>query len=1249
MIVHSLEYIDPCLTNYLREDNWQRSLKYNASINTPKHCDNAVANKWFRFVSKAGITIPTACPKPYACGTAGSVWLKGTYPNQVGQQIGVPVCARTPTECCKQSWNIVIKKCHVGGETFFLHRLPSVPRCPMSYCAGTEVPCPPGYNSKTGYTPDCVKLFPPVTNVRLYHGIEEKRLKFVCEFSNDEVNDTDIFEVTWWQGAPAVQINKVDILRGAERKAILRNMNRYPEPPLFYLGTTISCRVRSWFEHKNNTKSRYVESNHFFAGIKDSCMIISCTLINVENIQVYPEQLKFRLSEAGSPLKLMVKSTVPIICEKFHGCFVLVEIGQTGSDSLVDVCSLKFDPGKANQTKEIQVVALRDFVNDGDHTMYVKFHIFDHIDPVDWNLHKRIPDIQIMSVDVGTERCTTTGDPHLTTFDKFYYHHYQVGDYVLVNSTCRKFEVHVRTWKCASVSCNCGVAAREGDDVIVVDMCRDKIPRARFASTVEPHPDTKLQRNRNGKSFEISFPSGAFIRVDMHRWIGNLWYANIQVQVVSDDFKCTQGLCGTFDRNKDNELTASDGQVVSGRHGSIAPTQFTESWKIPTGESLFYYRGGPRKCHGKRVKHYCSCQEDCCGKRKVNCDFTNFQKRPKYKKGKQFWKDLNFPGGRHCGRRKRRSTADAIILPDDEESLWDYVYAPEPLKAVVSNWPTPLGKTLAQTRAYCDQQLRNSEIAKICSKLLDVFDVTDFVTECISDVQISDNFTFVYSALEKMKNFCEEISLKDLTIWKKDPSKNGTLEPPTVIENVLCPNQCSGNGICVNATCKCNNGFVTADCSIRRGEEPVVLTNWPQRLDGLCDMRKRDCTSTRVSGYNFIDSEGLKCRIHHAEPKDGGYVKLDKTDVNQAFLLSFGEIMCELDKLPTNVERYGTGEKGIPVAAMYITVANDAKNYSKGQSLHAIYDSKCMNCSLNETCYKRTDLITCTPKKTRWNPVNIDIRSFHIHHSDEACSDVDRQFCELKGKESTCLINGFCFNKEEANPLDYCALCDPLENEYQFSTRKAHSAPVIVTETRSRRAVVGQEFSLQMEAYDPYNQTITFKLKEDYKDVSITYDGLLKWKPKHSGIGSFTVVAVGRCGNEASLKLLINATLCTCNEQAVCILMQNGTDDRVICKCIDGCTGPLCSEPLPGKECSSAKKPRKLAADESNTAIIVIPATIAAVLLLAIVLFVYYFRKRQQNRKQEEEDCGNNVAYSKKNGIAKVFENDIYASTATLT
>ena len=68
IILYYIKILDPCLIQYLREDNWQRSIKYNASINTPKHCDTAVANKWFRFVSKAGTTMPTTCPKPYACG-----------------------------------------------------------------------------------------------------------------------------------------------------------------------------------------------------------------------------------------------------------------------------------------------------------------------------------------------------------------------------------------------------------------------------------------------------------------------------------------------------------------------------------------------------------------------------------------------------------------------------------------------------------------------------------------------------------------------------------------------------------------------------------------------------------------------------------------------------------------------------------------------------------------------------------------------------------------------------------------------------------------------------------------------------------------------------------------------------------------------------------------------------------------------------------------------------------------------------
>ena len=72
-------------------------------------------------------------------GTGGSIWLNGDYPVRVGQRVSAPVCVRTSTECCKSTWDIEIKKCHIGGEDFFLHRLSAVPSCPMSYCAGSSI------------------------------------------------------------------------------------------------------------------------------------------------------------------------------------------------------------------------------------------------------------------------------------------------------------------------------------------------------------------------------------------------------------------------------------------------------------------------------------------------------------------------------------------------------------------------------------------------------------------------------------------------------------------------------------------------------------------------------------------------------------------------------------------------------------------------------------------------------------------------------------------------------------------------------------------------------------------------------------------------------------------------------------------------------------------------------------------------------------------------------------------------------
>ncbi len=80
--------------------------------------------------------------------------------------------------------------------------------------------------------------------------------------------------------------------------------------------------------------------------------------------------------------------------------------------------------------------------------------------------------------------------------------------------------------------------------------------------------------------FQITFPSGAFITFNVRNWWNWLW-ANIQVQVPSDDYNnCTTGLCGKFDGDSANDLTARDGSIYNRpRYSYLAPENFTESWK----------------------------------------------------------------------------------------------------------------------------------------------------------------------------------------------------------------------------------------------------------------------------------------------------------------------------------------------------------------------------------------------------------------------------------------------------------------------------------------------------------------------------------------------------------------------------------------------------------------------------------------------------------------------------------------------
>ena len=78
--------------------------------------------------------------------------------------------------------------------------------------------------------------------------------------------------------------------------------------------------------------------------------------------------------------------------------------------------------------------------------------------------------------------------------------------------------------------------------------------------------------------------------MDNYRWYGSVYYANLIVQVPSDDFNCTVGLCGTLDRNMHNDMTSKDGKVYTTMGaGFQAPVGFTESWRSCIKNSILLF------------------------------------------------------------------------------------------------------------------------------------------------------------------------------------------------------------------------------------------------------------------------------------------------------------------------------------------------------------------------------------------------------------------------------------------------------------------------------------------------------------------------------------------------------------------------------------------------------------------------------------------------------------------------------------
>ncbi|XP_077999980.1 von Willebrand factor D and EGF domain-containing protein-like [Glandiceps talaboti] len=925
--------VDPCEMNKFEDINDRyRSKTFNSSnwFNmTDFICDGDLEEGWYRFSSDAGDEIPTSCVEVGMCGTKYPVWIDdqiGNYQN-ITQVRGC--INKGSTDCCDESVDIQVKDC----GNFTVYKLKPLQDCPSGYCAGEREPCPLDQNSPSGFQPGCTDVFPKLGGKP---SLSADTGYMTCRF-NAPLWPNSTFTMEW--------LLDEDIIKTEQLEYKLRYSRLYDTE--YKLGKTVKCRVSAAFKN-SNVSSPTADSNGIYVG-----------LVVEPDIQT--------VHEDGPAGNISIRATVPMNCQ----VNLVVERNYLGRAEIVmDKCTIDIESKTFSLENVIQVFALRDCQDDGGQVTSIDIVPTNQCSvPFDSTYGQST---KIRTADKSCGRCHGTGDPHYSTTDKTYYDWYGIGDAVLLRSKSRAFEVHARTWKCGSVSCHCGVTVRENNDVITIDLCYGSYgktaPQVVKLSKGALSKGVHITRDKSGKTFEITMPSGSSVRADT-----SSWGMNIYLEVSSDEYDNSEGLCGSFDDDNSNDYTTADGNVLlySGRR----PDSFSDSWRVDGEKSLFNMLPADVTDEPMDESQYCNCFED-----DSSCTFGNEGKPTVNTNAIDITALVGGISITPVRRRKRSSS--------DEDVSW-YPYTPDPtfVPANVS-WPTPSGITEQEARDLCKSAVTNSSIAEACREVPSV-DIFNGVEGCVEDIKLSDSKDFLLTVITDMQNACQEQVLKNVSLY--DTGENGTAvaTPPRFLIELICPGECNSNGFCINGTCQCGEGFSGSDCSIDSSKPPEVwFINGGEQ--GLCDIRQDDCATTSIIGDNFLDSDDLVCYYYAGETNNQTFDGITRFTTVGATLRSFREVFCEFGVsmvIPGNPDVL----KGVTVKLVTVFISNDNGNtISDGLPL-TTFDSRCQDCNEDGKCQM---------------------------------------------KANSCEINGHCFADMEFHPTEPSKQCQPVKDQFDWTTAR---------------------------------------------------------------------------------------------------------------------------------------------------------------------------------------------------------------------
>lgn len=587
---------------------------------------------------------------------------------------------------------------------------------------------------------------------------------------------------------------------------------------------------------------------------------------------------KIRLDKTSLTISKGFSDTVtftinePIICiDSSVECSVVVLLTNPNTNKIaMDNCQVKWTNRDWYKPKFIRVSAVENYIND----ISINTNIITSPAISNSIYYKgyKSKDIKIQTIPKSSGSCSGSGDPHYYTFDNAYWHVYWPGIYVMYKSLVRDFEVQVITGGYPSQ--HCGYAAKENNDIVVVYSCDGPLQIRRTCgsdtcNTKGGFPIVSMASS-GGSSVITTFASGAIIRIDYYNRYGNMY-----VTAPGVDNGATSGICGNFNGKPNDDVPIYVATSSSQMFPSQIPTINLFNW-YPSTSSM--------NTPSSTDTHTCSYTPTIILPILGNInaeDITNIIKN-----------------------------TTSVINPNN-------VVLP-------TLQPNP-NLNYNQSYILCTSSIYSSLSVKTCIANLNNFNITGYITSCSQDLYESGGDTsFISNTIHNIEVDCIKLANSDTSTWQKDENGN-LIQPNTDIQNNVCPNQCSTQGICKSGTCVCNTGYKGTDCSINISLPPVITGLSSYLCGDNCD------NTIYVYGSSFWNSEQINCRFGNT--------------ITRGMYFGSNQVLCTIPI----IHQHGSREYTVSLSISL----NNGTTWSNSLS-YTWYDNICQVCYANSTYHKCT-------------------------------------------------------------------------------------------------------------------------------------------------------------------------------------------------------------------------------------------------------------------------------------------------------